>query len=131
MSSNTPPPPPPAPDPNRWVVEYFQVNGSDDSVGECAILLLVNKDPSLTKNKGKTGTIKKAVLIDAGYSSFCIENLKKTMVEIQSKYEAFDNYKYGCLQFDAVVISHWDQVCQSHDISVPKLINHTGSLRVR
>ena len=87
-----------------WTVDYFQINGSADSVGESAIILLVDK------NGTKGPQIEKAVLVDAGYSGSMLDNLIDTMIKIKAEYQATEDFKFGCLQFDAVVISHWDQV---------------------
>ncbi len=54
--------------------------------------------------------IEKAVLVDAGLSGSMVDNIIDTMTKIKAEYVATENFKYGCLQFDAVVISHWDQV---------------------
>ena len=91
-----------------WVVDYFQINGSADSVGESAIILLVDK--KFDTNGTPVSEIKKAVLVDAGLSGNMVDNLVDTMIKIKATYVATENYTYGCLQFDAVVLSHWDQV---------------------
>ena len=93
-----------------WAIDYFQINGSSDSVGESAIVLLVDKETSKKTPASPEGEIKKAVLVDGALSTFAVGNILATMTKIKADYSGPDNFKNGCLQFDAVVISHWDKV---------------------
>lgn len=88
----------------NWSVDYFQINGADDSVGESAIVLLVDTAPT----DGSVKRVISAVLIDVGMGSYMIENLVATMKDIKKEYSGMS--KYG-LQFDAIIITHWDRVC--------------------
>ena len=85
----------------KWSVEYFQINGCWDSVGESAIVLLVDTGPVKPK-------VVRAVLIDAGMGTNMITNLVATMSNIKADYSGVGT---DCLQFDAIIITHWDKVC--------------------
>ncbi|GAE00080.1 hypothetical protein PVAR5_8815 [Paecilomyces variotii No. 5] len=84
----------------RFKVELYQVNCSEDSVGEGAIMLLVKHDHMAIATD--PGTVAKAVLIDSGYASQSVKRLKETLDRIQSIYG-------HPIKFDAVSLSHWDK----------------------
>lgn len=84
----------------HFKVELYQVNCSEDSVGEGAIMLLVKHDHMAIATN--PGTVAKAVLIDSGYASQSVKRLKETLDRIQSIYG-------HPIKFDAVSLSHWDK----------------------
>ncbi|KAL1878932.1 hypothetical protein Plec18167_004227 [Paecilomyces lecythidis] len=84
----------------HFKVELYQVNCSEDSVGEGAIMLLVKHDHMAIATD--PGTVAKAVLIDSGYASQSVKRLKETLDRIQSIYG-------HPIKFDAVSLSHWDK----------------------
>ena len=90
-------------------VDYYMLNASLDTKGDSAIALLVLKDPAVTK---PIGTIKSAVLIDGGNGAKTASLIVKAIGKIQSNYT---DYAPGAtppvyFKFDAIVITHWDEV---------------------
>lgn len=89
----------------HWSVEYFQINGCYDSVGECATVLLVDTQP--TDGTAPKKRIVSAVLIDTGQGENIVKNLVATMNDIKAQYSGIPTAE--CLKFDAIIISHWDK----------------------
>lgn len=87
-----------------YEVDYFQLNASLDTKGDCAIALLVLKD-SKAKTPKPIGTIKSAILIDSGQG----QHTANLLVTICDKIKA-DYGLTGPVQFDAISLSHWDNV---------------------
>ena len=94
-----------------WAVDYFQLNAAQDAKGESAIVLLVLKDIEVVK---PIGTVKSAVLIDAGNGLETAELIKKAITNIECSYAGYkvDPLAPVRFKFDAVVLTHWDEVCR-------------------
>lgn len=86
-------------------VDYYQLNAGLDCKGDCAIVLLVRINPTVDLFKG---TIKKAVIIDVGNAEKIARLLEYTIDKLQTQYLGYGSGQ--TLKFDAVSISHWDDV---------------------
>ena len=98
-----------------WSVRHYQVNGAADGQGEAAIYLLVdgNQDSNIRTNKtDPRPEIMFALLIDGGYGPIMLQNLTELMTQrIPLEYCGDSVAAVGkTIKFDAVVITHWDQV---------------------
>ena len=82
---------------STYKIDYLMLNVSRNTKGDCAIVLKV--DTSTTPP-----TICSTVLIDGGYTGKMSYLIHNTMRRIKASYQVED------LRFDAIVISHWDQV---------------------
>ena len=100
---------------SSWSVDYFQLNCSVDSWGDCAIALLVwNAAPPPAPGSGSgpppppvKGTVQTTVLIDGGQATEIAKLLQRCITQLEGRYTFPD----GHFALDAVVLSHWDVVC--------------------
>jgi hypothetical protein len=96
-----------------YQAELFQLNTSEDGVGEGAIAILIEYDSSISPN---SGTIKSPVLIDSGLAGRSRKRLEETIAKIEARFMPQTGIDpkgkpiYQKLQFDAMTISHWDKV---------------------
>lgn len=83
----------------EFKVELYQINCSEDSVGEAAIMLVLRRQQGTAEYE-----IAYSILIDCGLHTKAAEQVFRTIEYIEAKYP-------GDFRFDTVVISHWDKVC--------------------
>ena len=86
---------------NDFRVELYQINCSEDGIGEAAVMLVVRGQQVST---GIPDQIVSSILIDCGLSTKAADQVERTIDHIKAKYP-------GDFKFDTVVISHWDRVC--------------------
>ena len=79
-----------------FIVEWYQLNASPDTMGESAIAILVKQD-------GGKGSIQSVVLVDGGMSKTA-----KLIVQVLDEIGAA--YAKTPLKIDTIVLTHWDQV---------------------
>lgn len=88
-------------------VDLFQLNAARNCAGDSAIVLLVARtEPPQTD---KRGAIKSAVLIDGGNGKEVGDLIEDVIVWIQTQYTMTTDY----LEFDSVIITHYDAVSLS------------------
>lgn len=99
-----------------WSVKHYQVNGAVDGQGEGAIYLLIDSNSKSTVRK-KPGNTKPeimfALLLDSGYSALFLQNLINLMTQVIPLEYCCGDYDLvvgKTMKFDAVLITHWDQV---------------------
>ncbi|PPJ57972.1 hypothetical protein CBER1_09402 [Cercospora berteroae] len=115
MNAPVAPEPPPVDTTPVWRVDHFQINGAFDSVGEAAIILLIdsNKDSILRPDPQAPwhalGEVRRAILIDGGQGPNMLRNAVATIAQIERDYGALAAGPPPRLQFDAVIITHWDK----------------------
>ena len=97
-------PPPPPPPNSQWYIDYYQLNASVSSKGDAAVLALIRRNSNLVAPQ--QWLVHRLILIDGGNGSEVADLIVKTLGKIQTKYGMASSP-----QFDAIIITHWDQVC--------------------
>ncbi|TPX64298.1 hypothetical protein SpCBS45565_g06022 [Spizellomyces sp. 'palustris'] len=83
-------------------VDVFHIN---IGTGDSTIYLLVD---TTTSTAVISGTVKAAVLVDGGQGAFAYHIIKNAIKSIEKKYLPYTADPLVLLQFDAVVVTHWD-----------------------
>ena len=90
----------------KYEADYFQLNTSVDTKGDCAVILLVKRKATGPPTDGQE--LISAVLLDVGSNTRVIKPLIKLIHKISADYVLPDAEKQFC--FDSIIITHWDEV---------------------